>query len=155
MGDRSKDITIEAGDTLLINAASEFVQITGAVKRPAIYEIREDETLEDILNFALGFTQTANKSNISVSFLDLNKAEIVKKNVSNLNQSLNNALSINVFNYVSEDNANIQVIGAVEQPGFYELKKYKNLDDLINNLNFIDVYPWLGVLEQFDKNNLN
>ena len=154
MGDRSKDITIEAGDTLLINAASEFVQITGAVKRPAIYEIREDETLEDILNFALGFTQTANKSNISVSFLDLNKAEIVKKNVSNLNQSLNNALSINVFNYVSEDNANIQVIGAVEQPGFYELKKYKNLDDLINNLNFIDVYPWLGVLEQFDKNNL-
>ena len=154
MGDRSKDITIEAGDTLLINAASEFVQITGAVKRPAIYEIREDETLEDILDFALGFTQTANKSNISVSFLDLNKAEIVKKNVSNLNQSLNNALSINVFNYVSEDNANIQVIGAVEQPGFYELKKYKNLDDLINNLNFIDVYPWLGVLEQFDKNNL-
>ena len=154
MGDRSKDITIEAGDTLLINAASEFVQITGAVKRPAIYEIREDETLEDILDFALGFTQTANKSNISVSFLDLNKAEIVKKNVSNLNQSLNNALSVNVFNYVSEDNANIQVIGAVEQPGFYELKKYKNLDDLINNLNFIDVYPWLGVLEQFDKNNL-
>ena len=154
MGDRSKDITIEAGDTLLINAASEFVQITGAVKRPAIYEIREDETLEDILDFALGFTQTANKSNISVSFLDLNKAEIVKKNVSNLNQSLNNALSVNVFNYVSEDNANIQVIGAVEQPGFYELKKYKNLDDLINDLNFIDVYPWLGVLEQFDKNNL-
>lgn len=154
MGDRSKDITIEAGDTLLINAASEFVQITGAVKRPAIYEIREDETLEDIVDFALGFTQIANKSNISVSFLDLNKAEIVKKNVSNLNQSLNNVLSINVFNYVSEDNANIQVIGAVEQPGFYELKKYKNLDDLINNLNFIDVYPWLGVLEQFDKNNL-
>ncbi len=154
MGDRSKDITIEAGDTLLINSASEFVQITGAVKRPAIYEIREDETLEDIVNFALGFTQTANKSNISVSFLDLNKAEIVRKNVSNLNQSLNNALNVNVFNYVSEDNANIQVIGAVEQPGFYELKKYKNLEDLINNLNFIDVYPWLGVLEQFDKNNL-
>ena len=78
-GDRSKDLTIEAGDTLLINAASQFVEISGAVKRPGIYEILEGETLKDIVDFALGFTQTANKSNISVSFLDLNKAAIVKK----------------------------------------------------------------------------
>ena len=153
-GDRSKDLTIEAGDTLLINAASQFVDISGAVKRPGIYEILEGETLEDIADFALGFTQTANKSNISVSFLDLKKAAIVKKNASNLDQSLKNALSINVYDYVSEDSANIEVIGAVEQPGFYDLKKYKNLEDLINNLNFIDAYPWLGVLEQFDKNKL-
>ena len=153
-GDRSKDITIEAGDTLLINAASQFVNITGAVKRPGIYEILESETLEDIVDYALGFTQTANKSNISVSFLDLNKAEIVKKNINNLDQSLKNSLSINVFNYVNEDVANIQVIGAVEQPGFYDIKRYKNLEDLIANLKFVDVYPWLGVLEQFDENKL-
>ncbi len=153
-GDRSKDIAIEAGDTLLINAASQFVEINGDVKRPAIYEILEDETLEDIVDFALGFTQVANKSNISVSFLDLDKGSIVKKNISNLNQSLDNALSINVYNYVSDDSANVQVLGAVKEPGFYDLKKYKNLEDLISNLNFVDVYPWLGVLEQFDKNKL-
>jgi protein involved in polysaccharide export with SLBB domain len=81
-GDRSKDLTIEAGDTLLINAASQFVEISGAVKRPAIYEILEGETIKDIVDFALGFDQTANKSNISVSFLDLNEAAIVKKNIS-------------------------------------------------------------------------
>lgn len=28
------------------------------------------------------------------------------------------------------------------------------MEDLINNLEFIDVYPWLGVLEQFDDKNL-
>ena len=138
-GDRSKDLTIEAGDTLLINAASQFVEITGAVKRPGIYEILEDETLDDIVDFALGFTQTANKSNISVSFLDLNKAAIVKKNISKLDQSLKNALSVEVFEYVSEDTANIQVLGAVEQPGFYDIEQYKYLGDLIANLNFVDV----------------
>jgi len=153
-GDRSKDITIEAGDTILINAASQFVEINGGVKRPAIYEILEGETLKDIVDFALGFTQTANKSNISVAFLDLNKAAVVKKNISSIDQSLKNALSVDVFNYISEDTANIQVIGSVEQPGFYDIKKYIYLEDLIDELNFVDVYPWLGVLEQFDENKI-
>ncbi len=153
-GDRSKDLTLEAGDTLLINAASQFVEITGAVKRPAIYEILEGENLEDIIDFALGFNQIANKSNISVSFLDLKQAGIVKKNVSTLNQSLTNALSVEVFEYVSQSTFDVQVLGAVEEPGFYDIKKYNNLESLISNLEFVDVYPWLGVLEQFDENKM-
>ena len=72
-GDRSNDLTIEAGDTILINAASQFVTIDGAVNRPAIYEIIEGEEISNIIDFALGFTQTANKSNISISYLDSNK----------------------------------------------------------------------------------
>jgi len=153
-GDRSDDLTIEAGDTLLISAASQFIEITGAVKRPAIYEVLKGETIEDIIDFALGFTQTANKSNISASFLNLNEAAVLTKNISNLDQSLENVLSINIFNYVNENTSNIQVIGAVEQPGFYDINKYKNLENLISNLKFVDVYPWLGVLEQFDDNKL-
>jgi len=153
-GDRSKDLTIEAGDTLLINAASQFVEISGAVKRPAIYEILEGETIKDIVDFALGFDQTANKSNISVSFLDLNEVAIVKKNISSLDHSLESALSVNVFNYVSDDTSNIQVLGALAEPGFYDIKKYNNLESLIANLKFVDVYPWLGVLEQFDDNKI-
>tara|TARA_B100000963_G_scaffold355701_1_gene374430 strand:- start:1294 stop:3564 length:2271 start_codon:yes stop_codon:yes gene_type:complete len=153
-GDRSKDHTIEAGDTLLINAAPQFVEITGAVKRPAIYEILENETIEDIIDFALGFNQIANKSNISVSFLDLENATVVEKNINNLDQSLKNALSVNVFNYVNENTADVKVVGAIGQPGFYDIKQNKNLEDLIANLEFVNVYPWLGVLEQFDENKL-
>ena len=153
-GNRSNDLTIEAGDTLLINAASQFVEITGAVKRPGIYEVLEGETINSLVDFALGFNQTANKSNISVSFLDLNEASIVKKNVDTLDQNLQNALSVNVFNYVNEPSANILVQGAIEEPGFYNALKYRKLTDLINYLKFIDVYPWLAVLEQFDENKL-
>ena len=153
-GNRSNDLTIEAGDTLLINAASQFVEITGAVKRPGIYEVLEGETINSLVDFALGFNQTANKSNISVSFLDLNEASIVKKNVDTLDQNLQNALSVNVFYYVNEPSANILVQGAIEEPGFYNALKYRKLTDLINDLKFIDVYPWLAVLEQFDENKL-
>lgn len=153
-GDRKKDLNIEAGDTILIQAASQFVEITGAVKRPAIYEILEDDKISDIVNYALGFDQTANKDNISVSFLDLDTASIIKKTVSNLDKDLDNALSVNVFDYQSNLQSNIQVIGAVEKPGFYDLVNYNSLEQLIDDLNFIDVYPWAAVIEQFDENNL-
>ena len=153
-GDRSNDITIEAGDTILINAAERFVKVSGAVNRPAIYEILDNETVNEIVSYALGFTNIANKSNISVDFLDLENTSIVKKTIKNLNQSLNDALSVEVFNYLNVDTSNIRVIGAVGEPGFYDLTKYNNLNNLISDLEFVDVYPWLGVLEQFDSENL-
>ena len=153
-GDRSNDLTIEAGDTILISPASQFVEIMGAVKRPAIYEVLEGESVDNLIDYALGFTQTANKSNISMSFLDLSEAEIVEKNIKNLDQDLTNALSVSVFNYVNNSNANIRVLGAIEQPGFYDLNNFRNLKDLIDSLNFVDVYPWMAVLEQFDEKKL-
>ena len=60
-GDRSNDLSIEAGDTILINPASKFIEVTGAVRRPAIYEVLEGETLNDVIEYALGFTEIANK----------------------------------------------------------------------------------------------
>tara|TARA_B100000963_G_scaffold356638_1_gene377110 strand:- start:2577 stop:4847 length:2271 start_codon:yes stop_codon:yes gene_type:complete len=153
-GDRSNDITIEAGDTILINAASQFIKINGAVNRPSIYEVLENEVIDDIVNFALGFTQTANKSNISISYLDLERNLIANKTEVTLDQSLTDVLVVDVFNYINDDNLSIRVSGAVEEPGFYDLGKYKNLNDLIENLEFVGVYPWLAVLEQFDDANL-
>ena len=153
-GDRTNDLTIQAGDTILIDAASQFVEIKGEVNRPSIYEILEGEEISDIVDFALGFTQTANKSNISISYLDLEKSLVESKTNASMDQSLKNVLVVDVFNYVSEDNLSISVKGAVEEPGFYDLKKYKNLSDLIEDLNFVGVYPWLAVLEQFDSVNL-
>ena len=152
-GDRSNDITIEAGDTILINPASKFIEITGAVRRPAIYEVLEGETINNIVEYALGFTETANKTNISVSILDLKAASIVTETIQSLEQDLNSAISVNVFSYVSEETSNVLVEGAVEEPGYYDLKEYKYLKDLIDDLRFIDVYPWLAILEQFDENN--
>ena len=153
-GDRSNDLTIEAGDTILIDAASQFIEIKGAVNRPAIYEVLEGEEVGDIINFALGFTQTANKTNISIAYLDLQNASIETKTKVSLNEKLKNALTIDVFNYINENNLSLSVSGAIEEPGFYDLEKYKNLNDLIEDLKFIDVYPWLAVLEQFDDDNL-
>ncbi len=153
-GDRSDDITIESGDVIIIDAADQFINITGQVKRPAIYEIKEKETLNDLIDFALGFTQIANKSNINLEVLDIQSSSIKKINVSDLESDLDKILSVIVNPYVSKNIASVKVSGAIKEPGFYSLSESETLEELIAKLEFIDVYPWLAVLEQFDEDNL-
>ena len=153
-GDRSDDITIEAGDVILIKQAEQFIKIDGAVIRPAIYEVNSSERLGDLINYALGFKDIANKSNISLDVLDLNMAVVNSFNTSDLTIGLSGILSVEVFPYVNKNTANISVRGAINEPGFYSLKENPTLEKLINNLEFVEVYPWLGVLEQFDEDNL-
>ena len=153
-GDRSDDITIESGDVIVIDPAQQFIKITGEVKRPAIYEIKKDENLDDLINFALGFTQIANKSNISLKVLDIKSSSIKNINVSTPEYSLLNVLSVDVNLYVNKNIASVKVTGSVKEPGFYSIANEETLEELINKLEFVDVYPWLAVLEQFDDDNL-
>jgi polysaccharide export outer membrane protein len=153
-GDRSDDITIEAGDVIVIDPAEQFITLTGEVRRPAIYEVTANETLEDLVTFGLGFSQYANKSNIELRILDIESSSIQNTNVTNLVADLANVLSVNINEYVNKSMASVKVSGAIKEPGFYSLSENKNLEDLIKNLEFIDVYPWMAVLEQFDDENL-
>ena len=153
-GDRSDDITIEAGDVIVIDPAEQFITLTGEVRRPAIYEIAANETLENLVKFGLGFSQFANKSNIELRTLDIESSSVQNTNVSNLGSDLANVLSVNINKYVNKNMASVKVSGAIKEPGFYSLSENKNLEDLINKLEFIDVYPWLAVIEQFDDENL-
>tara|TARA_S200000501_G_scaffold375348_2_gene427138 strand:- start:905 stop:3169 length:2265 start_codon:yes stop_codon:yes gene_type:complete len=153
-GDRSDDITIESGDVIIIDPAQQFINITGQVKRPAIYEVLKNETLDDLIRFALGFTQIANTSNISLEVLELKSSSIENINAINLDSTLDDVISVTVNPYVSKSNASVRINGAVKEPGFYPITDNTTLEEIVNKLEFIDVYPWLAVLEQFDDDNL-
>lgn len=153
-GDRSDDITIESGDVIIIDAANQFIELSGEVRRPAIYEIKNNETLSDLIGFGLGFTQIANKSNIHITSLD-NKSSAIKNTVANsLKSDLTNVLSVNVNKYVNKNIPKIIVDGAIREPGLYDIGDSNSLAELINKLEFVDVYPWLAVLLQFDDKSL-
>ena len=63
-------------------------------------------------------------------------------------------MSVNVNPYVSKNIASVKVSGAIKEPGFYSISDKETLGEVINQLEFIDVYPWLAVLEQFDDDSL-
>ena len=153
-GDRSKDITIESGDVILVGPANKFININGEVKRPGSYEIIQDEDLSDLLKFSLGFKGGANVGKITLNKFDTQSSSIIKILTDNTNHSLKDVLSVDIYPIKSENVSSILVRGAIKEPGYYKLEDYQTLEDLINGIEFIEVYPWLGVLEQFDKNNL-
>lgn len=153
-GDRSDDITIESGDVIIIDAADQFITLSGEIKRPAIYEIRKNETLENLIEFGLGFTQIANKSSINLSILDSNSSVIRTDSAASLSSDLANVLTVNVNPFINKNISKISVAGAIKEPGIYDIGENNYLAEFINELEFVDVYPWLAVLTQFDEDNL-
>lgn len=64
---------LQSGDTLVVPAAGPQVAIWGAVKRPAIYELRTDTTLGALLEDAGGLTVAASLEHIAIERINPNQ----------------------------------------------------------------------------------
>ena len=65
-GDSRNDIRLQTGDVVFVGVHGLRAQITGAVIRPAIYEMKGSETLADLLKDAGGFKANAAKRRLAV-----------------------------------------------------------------------------------------
>lgn len=65
-GDRTKDLHLQSGDVIFIPPVGAQAAVTGSVEHPAIYELRPDETLGQLIQDAGGPTAIAARSYISV-----------------------------------------------------------------------------------------
>lgn len=72
-GIRDTDDHLQGGDTLLVPPAGPQVAIYGAVKRPAIYELRNEKTLAAGLENAGGLTVAAELSHITIDRIVANE----------------------------------------------------------------------------------
>ena len=60
-GDKSKDVKLLSGDVIFIPSAGAQVAITGSVRNPAIYEMRANETLADLLRMREAYPRSLRK----------------------------------------------------------------------------------------------
>src|ERR1017187_1963387 len=61
-GDKSKDVRLLPGDVLHIPHVGPLVAMAGSVNSPAIYEARENSTLDDLIEIAGGLSTVADTS---------------------------------------------------------------------------------------------
>ncbi len=65
-GDASGDVRLENGDVVFVPVHGARVRITGEVNRPATYELKDSETLADLINAAGGFTANAGRQRLQI-----------------------------------------------------------------------------------------
>jgi protein involved in polysaccharide export with SLBB domain len=119
-GIRNGSAPFESGDTLLVPPADRQVAISGAVKRPAIYELKTGETtLASVIEDAGGFTAAASLSHIRIERIDANHQRVTVTLHEHGAQSLDDRHAIDVFQVKDGDRINVEPILPYSQAAIY------------------------------------
>lgn len=158
-GNRDSDINIQQGDTILVNSTNNFVSVQGSVNRPLIYEFKDDETISDIVNFAMGLKNNANPNKLAVidysEDFKTEKITEVKYDDNVKLKSFNSPNYIEVFNIESSSNLQIKVLGPLENKGFFEVAVNENVKELLPKLKFTEeINPYIAVLQSNNSSSL-
>jgi len=69
-GDKSKDVKLESGDVIFIPPVGAQAAIVGSVRLPGIYELRPNESLNELLADAGNASSLASQTRISIERID-------------------------------------------------------------------------------------
>lgn len=147
-GDKSRDVALQDGDVIYIPEVGSLVALTGNVKNPAIFELKGQASLADVITWAGGFDSAAELKQV-----------IVEKNVDNTYQTIADLVAekdvianrlagiplhatdvLRIFSPASVPvqaqitNEYVRVAGEVQQTGVVKIKKGETLRELIARL---------------------
>ncbi len=137
-GDKSKDIRLMPEDVIFIPVVGERVGIGGPVKVPAIYELRQECTLSDLIHLAGGLAPTAFKSRVQMLRVKNRKEMVLVEDdlelfLSGQRQDISLAGGdlVKIFPVSSQDIHVVRISGAVQNPGEFGFKSGMRVSDLI------------------------
>lgn len=137
-GDSTKDVLLQSGDVVFIAHKGKTISIAGQVRRPAIYELINNETIADAFAMAGGLLANAYKESVTIERISDSLRTVINLNLTNKNDSKQIAQDgdyINVMEKAQMFNDSISLIGAVARPGKYQWQKGLKVADLIKNIN--------------------
>lgn len=147
-GNRSIDINLQNGDTVLVTATSNYVEVDGEVLRPHKYEYLPTDTISDLLSFAQGLTNLASSENIFINALEGSQIKSYSINKDKLIGELK-LEGLNVGSTVSVSRKNVFVVGDSVSSGYFDYEEGELLADFINKLSFSNnIYPFYFLISQ-------
>ena len=134
-GDRSLDTPVQSGDVVHVHPLGSTVKIFGEVRRPAIYEIREGETVREAIAMAGGLTPLSLTHRITVDrFSETAGMQVhqVDWADSTQNLALRGGDEITVFSiFQAHPREFVEIRGLVQYPGIYRLVPGMKVADLV------------------------
>jgi polysaccharide biosynthesis/export protein len=134
-GDTSKDIRLQESDAVFFPLIENKVRVDGSVQRPGFYEIKEGETVDDILSYA----GIENNQDLKVQFSRYKKdtkeriVQMLQDNDATRKIILKNGDSINIITSSSIKPLHVEVTGEVLYPGYYDVNPGETILGVITN----------------------
>jgi len=151
-GDKSRDLRLQSGDTIFVPVIGRVAAIAGNVKRPAIYEMKKEQTLKDLIALAEGVTATGYLQRVQISRVVAND----KKNVIDLNLdpqktgknveefaagvAISDMDVVRVFAISGLLRGHVKLKGHVERPGFYAIIPGQKISSLLTRDQLLPEY---------------
>jgi len=135
-GDKSKDVRLQPGDVLYIPHVGPLVAIAGSVNTPAIYEMKENSTLNDLIEVAGDLSTVADTSRITIDrFVDhqVRKTLEFPYDEQSRSSSVKDGDIVRVFSIVPRFEDTVTLRGNIANPGRYPWKPGMRVRDLIPN----------------------
>ena len=147
---------LRSGDTILVRPSIKMVTLSGAVKRPGLYELKEGDNFSDLLKYGLGFADNADLQSLRVerpnrevtSFIEI----VDLKNINSLEVQSSDNLNVRAY-----ERRTVNIMGAINRPGTYTIAEGETLSSLIKKADGYkdNAYPFGGILNNVEARRLN
>lgn len=147
-GDKSRDVPLQDGDVIYIPEVGPMVALSGNVKKPAIFELKGNSSMADVLAWAGGFDSASESKEVVIEKSVENSFQTVAKIVAD-NGAVSKSLTqvplqpadvLRIFSpgavpvEAQVRNEYVRVAGEVKQSGVFLLRKGETLRELIARL---------------------
>ena len=146
-GDRSQDVRLQSGDSILIPPIGPVVAVGGPVRRPSIYELAGTTTLTDLIELAGGLAPSADRKRCQIfrigagknrEILDVDFGKALTQRGENTNARsgddplIQDGDFVRLVSVTTEIENAVNLIGAVRVPGPYEFRPGMRIRDLLS-----------------------
>src|SRR5216683_3375480 len=133
-GDKSKDVPLLPGDVIYIAPVGPLVAVTGSVNVPAVYELKQNTVLFDLIRWAGGLATTAAGQKATVERIEDHKVRKVEEftlDMSGLSRAIRDGDLVTVYTLVPRFDNAVALRGNVAQPGRFPWREGMRVRDLI------------------------
>ncbi|UZD23028.1 SLBB domain-containing protein [Algoriphagus halophytocola] len=123
-GIQDSNITLQDNDVVIVPPVEKRVEISGPVRREGLFEVKGDESLEDLYVYTGGFTSQAYRDRVTVRRIENNQRKVVDVPASEFGSfSLKDGDEILIGEALERFSNRVQVTGSVHRPGEYSLEE--------------------------------
>lgn len=133
-GDKSKDAPLLPGDVIYVPPVGALVAISGSVNVPAIFELRKDGTLAELIAWAGGLASTASGQKATVERIENRKTRRVAEfdlDAAGAKTNLRSGDVVSIYAITPRIDNAVTLRGNVAQPARFPWREGMRVKDLI------------------------